>query len=96
LVPTPLLLHLPNLVCNYLAISILLDDVGVALGLVLAVGLGVDEGALDGGFQLLLCALVRLLDKLRAFVELVPFSVTLVASEGCTFSSFFTMGSRLS
>jgi hypothetical protein len=54
LVPTPLFLHLPNLVCNYLAISLLLDDLGVALGLVLAVGLGVDEGALDGGLQLLL------------------------------------------
>jgi hypothetical protein len=38
LVPTPLL-HLPNLVCNHLAISLLLYDVGVALGLVLAVGL---------------------------------------------------------
>jgi hypothetical protein len=37
------------------------------------VGLGVDEGALDGGLQLLLLALVHLLDKLRAFVELVPF-----------------------
>jgi hypothetical protein len=34
-------------VCNHLAICLLLDDVGVALGLVLAVGLGVDEGALD-------------------------------------------------
>jgi hypothetical protein len=43
LVPTPLLLHLPNLVCNHLAISLLLDDVGVAFGLVLVVGLGVDE-----------------------------------------------------
>jgi hypothetical protein len=43
LVPTPLLLHLPNLVRNHLAISLLLDDVGVALGPVLAVGLGVDE-----------------------------------------------------
>jgi hypothetical protein len=84
LVPTPLLLHLPNLVCNHLAISLLLDDVGVSLGLVLAVGLSVDEGALDGGVQLLLCALVHLLDKLRAFLELVPFSMTLVASHGCT------------
>jgi hypothetical protein len=63
-------------VCNHLAISLLLDDIGVALGLVLAVGLGVDEGALDGGVQLLLCTIVHLLDKLRAFVELVPFSVT--------------------
>jgi hypothetical protein len=43
LVPTPLLLHLANLVCNHLAISLLLDDVGVSLGLVLVVGLGVDE-----------------------------------------------------
>jgi hypothetical protein len=43
LVPTPLLLHLPNLVRNHLSISLLLDDVGVALGPVLAVGLGVDE-----------------------------------------------------
>jgi hypothetical protein len=33
---------------------------------------------------------------LRAFVELVPFSMTLVASHGAPFSSFFTMGSRLS
>jgi hypothetical protein len=49
LVPTPLLLHLPNFVCNHLAISLLLDDIGVALGSFLAVGLGVDEGALDGG-----------------------------------------------
>jgi hypothetical protein len=48
------------------------------------VGLGVDEGALDGGVQLLLCILVHLLDKLMAFVELVPFSMTLVASHGCT------------
>jgi hypothetical protein len=32
---------------------------------------------------------------LRAFVELVPFSMTLLASHGCL-SSFFTMGSRLS
>jgi hypothetical protein len=71
-------------VCNLLAISLLLDNVGVALGIVLVVGLGVDEGALDGGLQLLLLALVRLLDKLRAFVELVPFSMTLVASHGCT------------
>jgi hypothetical protein len=46
LVPTPLLLHLPNLVCNHLAICLLLDDVGVALGLVLAVRLGADEGVL--------------------------------------------------
>jgi hypothetical protein len=30
-------------VCNHLAISLLLDDIGVALGLVLAVGLGVHE-----------------------------------------------------
>ena len=82
LVPTPLLLHLPNLVCNHLAISLLLDDIGVALGLVLAVGLGVDEGALDCGLQFLLCALVHLLDKLRAFVELVPLFMTLVASHG--------------
>jgi hypothetical protein len=44
LVPTSLLLHLPNLVCNHLAISLLLDDVSVALGLVLVIGLGVDEG----------------------------------------------------
>jgi hypothetical protein len=51
LVPTPLLLHLPNLVCNHLAISLLLDGVGVALGLVLAVGLGLDEGALMVGFN---------------------------------------------
>jgi hypothetical protein len=36
------------------------------------------------GVQLLLCAFVHLLDKLRAFVELVPFSTTLVASHGCT------------
>jgi hypothetical protein len=49
LVPTPLLLHLPNLVSNHLAICLLLDDVGVAICLVLAVGLGVDDGALDGG-----------------------------------------------
>jgi hypothetical protein len=35
-------------VCNHLAIS-LIYDVEVALGLVLAVTLGVDEGALDGG-----------------------------------------------
>jgi hypothetical protein len=48
LVATPLFLHLPNLVCNQLDIY-LLNDVGVALDLVLAVGLGVDEGALDGG-----------------------------------------------
>jgi hypothetical protein len=33
LVPTPLLLHLPNLVCNHLVISLILDDVGVALSL---------------------------------------------------------------
>jgi hypothetical protein len=33
---------------------------------------------------------------LRAFVELVPFYMTLVASHGCTLSSFFTMGSQLS
>jgi hypothetical protein len=39
---------------------------------------------LDGGVQLLLLALVHLLDKLRAFVELVPFSMILVASHGCT------------
>jgi hypothetical protein len=51
LVPTPLLPHLPNLVCNHLAISLLLDDVGVTLGLVLTVGLGVDEGALMVGFN---------------------------------------------
>jgi hypothetical protein len=31
LVPTPLLLHLPNLVCNHLAISLLLDGVGVGV-----------------------------------------------------------------
>ena len=74
LVPTPLRLHLSNLVCNHLAISLLLDDIGVALGLVLAVGLGVDERALDGGVHLLLLTLVHLLDELRAFVELVPFS----------------------
>jgi hypothetical protein len=49
LVPTSLLLHLPNLVCNHLVISLLLDDVGITLGLVFAVGLGVDEEALDGG-----------------------------------------------
>jgi hypothetical protein len=49
LVPTPLLLHLPNLVCSHRAISLILDDIGVALGLVLVAGLGVDEGALDGG-----------------------------------------------
>jgi hypothetical protein len=42
-----------NLVCNHLAIS-LFYDVEVALGLVLTVRLGVDEGALDGGVQLLL------------------------------------------
>jgi hypothetical protein len=42
-IPTLLLLHLANLMCNHLAISLLLDDVGVALGLVLAVGLGLDE-----------------------------------------------------
>jgi hypothetical protein len=60
------------------------------------VGLGVDEGALDGGLQLLLCALVHLLDKLRAFVERVPFSMTLVASHSCTLLKLLTMGSRLS
>jgi hypothetical protein len=47
------------------------------------IGLGVDEGALDGGLQLLLLALVHLLDKLRAFVEIVPFSMILVTSYGC-------------
>jgi hypothetical protein len=36
-------------VCNHLVISLLLDDVGITLGLVFAVGLGVDEEALDGG-----------------------------------------------
>jgi hypothetical protein len=51
LASTPLPLHLPNLMCNHLSISLLLDDVGIALGLVLAVGLGVDEGALYGGFK---------------------------------------------
>jgi hypothetical protein len=71
-------------VCNHLAVCLLLDDVGVAIGLVLAVGLGLDEGPLDGRLQLFLCALVHLLDKLRAFVEPVPFSMTLVASHGCT------------
>jgi hypothetical protein len=45
LVPTPLPLHLPNIVCNHIAISLLLDDVSVALGLILGVGFGVDEGA---------------------------------------------------
>ena len=45
LVPTLLLLHLSNLVCNHLAISLLLDDIGVALDLVLAIGLGVDESS---------------------------------------------------
>jgi hypothetical protein len=71
-------------VCNHFASTLLLDDIGVALGLVLAVGLGVDERAVDGGLQLLLLALVHLLDKLKAFVKLVPFSMTLVASHDCT------------
>jgi hypothetical protein len=48
------------------------------------VGLGVDERALDGGVHLLLLAHVHILDKLKAFVELVPFSMTLVSSHGCT------------
>jgi hypothetical protein len=33
---------------------------------------------------------------LRAFVELVPFSMTLVASQVAPFSSFFTIGLWLS
>jgi hypothetical protein len=33
---------------------------------------------------------------LRAFVELVPFSMTLVECHSCTLLKLFTMGSRLS
>ena len=83
LVPTMRRLHLPNLACDHLAICLLLDDIGVALDLVLAVGLGVDEGALDDGIHPLSFALSHLLE-LRTLVELVPFFMTLVASHGFT------------
>jgi hypothetical protein len=44
-------------VCNHLAISLLLDDIGVALGFILAVGLGLDEELLMVGFNFFLAPL---------------------------------------
>ena len=73
-VPTPFLL--PNLVSNHLAIGLLLDHIGGAIGFVPPVGLGVDERTFD--CKLLLVLLIRnFLLWLRALVGLVVFVMTL-------------------
>ena len=79
----PTLFLVPNLAGNYLAICLLLDHVGGALDLILAIDLGVDEGALDDGVHHLALNPGQLLD-LGTLVGLVAFFMALEARHGCS------------